>query len=467
MTAIAMTGTDSSEQVASDDAVLESLLHKVARISRVPCRALLPRCGTIIENKYRIEALIGRGGMGAVFRAVHIISQKSVALKWMLRTGSDEHMRARFLREVRAAGRIDHPNVVDVYDCGQDTEGCYLVMELLHGESLRARLERGPVASADAVDLLVPAMRGLSAVHRAGVIHRDLKPDNVFLCESRNGESREAKVLDFGISALHGLDTAQLPLTIAGTVIGTPAYMSPEQFQDGHDVDARCDVYALGVMLYETLTGQLPFEAESYAGLVVQVVNAAPRAPRALRPDLPLRLEQVVLRALAKRRQDRFSSVDELIAAILPFGSAAGASAEPAKRGVARRAQHRAALVVGAFALAGNWEASSPSSPQKHELAGSVAAGAYPSSATYQPLQSALMPLEAPSSDASAQFASTMEPPPRNGTVTTHERKLSSSGKRARKPGAKSVSQTSEPNPCVPPYSVDPAGRHIFKLECL
>jgi serine/threonine protein kinase len=226
------------------------------------------------------------------------------------------------LREALAAGRIDHPNVVDVYDVGQEGVCAYLVMELLHGEALRARLERGRLASSEAIDLLLPALRGVSAAHRAGVIHRDLKPDNIFLCTGPDGSAREAKVLDFGVSALVTQSALDPTLTDAATILGTPAYMSPEQLASAQDTDERTDVYAFGVMLYEAVTGQLPFVAESYSGLVLAVANDAPKAPSELCPDIPRELERVILQALAKQRQDRPQSVDALHDLLAPFGSA-------------------------------------------------------------------------------------------------------------------------------------------------
>jgi serine/threonine-protein kinase len=288
----------------------------------------LPESGQVIGGKYRIEEKLGKGGMGAVFRATHVVSAKQVALKWMLRPASDERARQRFTREARAAGRIDHPNVVDVYDIGQDGDASYLVMELLRGESLRDRLARGRLSPSAVVDLLLPAMRGVAAAHREGVIHRDLKPDNVFLCRAPDGQPREAKVLDFGISAVSTPEPdAQTTLTKEGAVLGTPAYMSPEQLESVRSADARTDVYAFGVILYQALTGSLPFEAESYSALVVAIVNADPLPPRRLNTEIPVELERVVLKALEKDRDRRVPSMEALIAAVQPFASAKGEAA--------------------------------------------------------------------------------------------------------------------------------------------
>jgi serine/threonine-protein kinase len=312
---------DDAESTAGVDSGLDSVLRRAALVGDEVLGPPLPRVGQIIGGKYRVEERLGGGGMGAVFRATHLVSEKPVALKWMLRSTADEHARRRFVREARVAGRIDHPNVVDVYDVGEEGDGGYLVMELLRGEALRARFARGPLQVTELTDLLLPAMRGVSAVHQAGVIHRDLKPDNIFLCKGPDGSPREAKVLDFGISAMTSCDPNDPTLTKDGAVLGTPAYMSPEQVQSASDSDARSDVYSFGVILYEGLTGRLPFEASSYNGLILAIVHDQPKPPTELRRDLPPQLAAIVLRALAKQREDRYPSLESLIAALLPYSS--------------------------------------------------------------------------------------------------------------------------------------------------
>ena len=304
------------------DSAFDSMLRKIAHVGHVSADPPLPRLGQVIGEKYRIEARLGRGGMGVVYRATHLVSRKAVALKWMLRSTTDGSAHRRLLREALAAGRIDHPNVVDVYDVGQEGECAYLVMELLHGESLRARLERMRLENSELIDLLLPALRGVSAAHRAGVIHRDLKPDNIFLCTDPDGSAREAKVLDFGVSAVLVPSTLHPTLTDSATILGTPAYMSPEQLVSSQDADERTDVYAFGVMLYEASTGQLPFVADSYSGLVLAVARDQPRAPSKVRPDIPAELERVILQALSKQRQDRPQTIDALHDLLAPFGSA-------------------------------------------------------------------------------------------------------------------------------------------------
>lgn len=309
------------ELLPDDSEEQESWLRNAVRGPDTDSSAELPLRGEVIDGKYRIEELLGRGGMGAVFRATHVVSEKPVAIKWLLRAVSDDQARRRFAREARAVGRIDHPNVVDLYDVCQEGDRNYLVMQLLRGESLRKRLGRGPLDATAAVDLLLPVMQGVAAAHQAGVIHRDLKPDNIFLCEAPDGSPREAKVLDFGVSSITAAEGADATLTQAGALLGSPAYMSPEQLKSSHDVDARTDVYAFGVILYEVLAGARPFQAESYGTLIVAITNSDPKPLSKVRADLPPGLEQVVLRAFAREQTARYPNMASLIEALRPFGS--------------------------------------------------------------------------------------------------------------------------------------------------
>ncbi|HWO08692.1 MAG TPA: protein kinase [Polyangiaceae bacterium] len=337
----------------STDSAFDSMLRKIAHVSYMTSDPPLPRLGQVIGEKYRIDAMLGRGGMGVVFRATHLVSRKPVALKWMLRSTTDAAAHRRLLREAFAVGRIDHPNVVDVYDVGEEGVCAYLVMELLHGEALRARVDRGPLGSGEAIDLLLPALRGVSAAHRAGVIHRDLKPDNIFLCTDPDGSAREAKVLDFGVSAVLAQSAFDPTLTDGATILGTPAYMSPEQLASAQDTDERTDVYAFGVILYEVLTGRLPFVRDSYSGLVLAVAHEPPTPPSQLCPGIPRELERVILQALSKQRQDRPQTVDALRELLAPFGNEQRPVAAAPRRSRARHNLSWLPLVVAcAFALA-------------------------------------------------------------------------------------------------------------------
>jgi len=280
----------------------------------------MPKTGDLIAAKYRIEQLIGVGGMGAVFSATHQYTGKRVALKWMLpELAKDEDAVQRFMREARAAGRISHPNVVDVYDVGQHDDSYFLVMEYLHGEPLTSALARRDLTPTEVLTLLMPAMRGVAAAHRQGVVHRDLKPDNIFLAYEEDGVRREAKVLDFGISKLASDDQSSMHLTRTGAVIGTPYYMSPEQIRGKGDVDRRSDVYAFGVILYESLGGQVPFMAETYGALVLEIATGTPKPLSELVPNVPVELSRIVLRAMAREVNARFPTMEDLIAALEVF----------------------------------------------------------------------------------------------------------------------------------------------------
>jgi len=282
----------------------------------------MPKTGDVVADKYRIEQLIGVGGMGAVFSAIHQFTGKRVALKWMLpELAKDADAVARFMREAHAAGRISHPNVVDVYDVGQHASSYFLVMEFLQGEPLTSALARRDLTPAEVLTLLLPAMRGVAAAHRQGVVHRDLKPDNIFLAYEEDGVRREAKVLDFGISKLSNEETTNMRLTRTGAVVGTPYYMSPEQIRGSHTLDKRADIYAIGVILYEALTGQVPFHADTYGALVLEIATGTPKSPDEIVPTLPPELSRVVLRAMARDIPSRYPSMESLIAALEPFAT--------------------------------------------------------------------------------------------------------------------------------------------------
>lgn len=282
-----------------------------------------PATGDVLGGKYEIEGIIGEGGMGIVFAATQKLTNKAVALKW-LRPGLVDEPKAgqRMLREAQASARIQHPNALDVYDYGKHKGCVYLVMERLHGDTLGARIERGRLDPAAAVHLLMPALRGIAAAHKLGVIHRDLKPENIFLCRGTDGAPREAKVLDFGIAKLVAPDGNFIQtLTESGALIGTPVYMSPEQASDPKSVDQRADVYALGVILFEMLTGTVPFRSTRLSALLVEIAKGTPIALRDVRPELPAALAAVVSRAMAKEPAARYPDVESLAHALEPFAS--------------------------------------------------------------------------------------------------------------------------------------------------
>jgi serine/threonine protein kinase len=288
--------------------------------AHVPGDAELPR-GTVVSGTYRIESTLGAGGMGVVYAATNLNTHESVALKWMHpHFAEDEEAAARFMREAGVIARIGHPNVVHVFHVGRDGNTPFLVMELLRGSSLADLLDGRPMQPGELVDVLIPAMRGVQAAHHRGIIHRDLKPANIFVCTDAAGRRRSSKVLDFGVSKALERIEGLASLTKSGAVLGTPQYMSPEQALGGR-VDERTDVYALGVILYEGLTGQLPFSAKSFGALAIEITTGWLRPPRTLAPSIDPKLETVVMRALARERDVRFPNVTALAQALEPFAA--------------------------------------------------------------------------------------------------------------------------------------------------
>ncbi len=322
----------------------------------------MPKIGDVVADKYEVERIIGEGGMGAVFAAMHKLTGRRVALKWMLpELARDADAVQRFMREAQAAGRINHPNVVDVYDVGQHDDSFFLVMEFLQGEPLTAALERRNLTVGEVVDLLLPAMRGVAAAHRGGVVHRDLKPDNIFLCRDEEG-SIVPKVLDFGISKLASHDgSTDMHLTKTGAVVGTPYYMSPEQIRGSKQVDKRSDVYAFGVILYEALTGQVPFNADTYSALILEIATGTAKSPRDIVPTLPEPLSQVVLKAMARELGDRFPDMESFAVALEPFAYT------PSLRGERRDPTGRQAnsLATGATVNATPFTSEAPGVPRQ------------------------------------------------------------------------------------------------------
>lgn len=311
--------------------------------------SLLP--GMVVLDRYRIEGLIGEGGMGSVYEAVNTLTEKHVALKW-LRGGAqrdDAVRRRRLLREARLASRVEHPNVINIFDVGEENGNVFLVMELLRGRSLSQWMrEHSPLDPAAFLALFVPALHGLSALHAAGIIHRDLKPHNIFLVEDEHGNVLQAKLLDFGLAL--ELEGQSATLTASGAVVGTPAYMAPEQLE-GPDVDARSDVYACGVVMYEALSGRLPFEGQNLARLLKAVLDdeVVPLSTR--RPEIPAALSGAIMRALARKPENRFQTVASLIAALAPH-TPSGPVLVAATRARRRPRSERWLWVVAALTIA-------------------------------------------------------------------------------------------------------------------
>ncbi|MBI2895664.1 MAG: serine/threonine protein kinase [Deltaproteobacteria bacterium] len=273
--------------------------------------------GRVLEGKYRIDSVLGKGGMGVVYTATHAKLGKRMALK-ILRSemSQDADLVSRFTQEARAASAIGSEHITDVTDFGDLPDGStYFVMEYLEGVPLSGAMKKtGPIDPAKAVHIMAQICKALGAAHAGGIVHRDLKPDNVFLI--RRGDRDDfVKILDFGIAKVGG---AVGPRTRSGMIFGTPHYMSPEQAA-GNLVDPRADIYAAGVILFQMLTGQVPFDADSFMGILTKhMFEDAPRMD-SVRPDeaRPLELEAIVSKAMAKRPEDRFQTMEEFRRALL------------------------------------------------------------------------------------------------------------------------------------------------------
>jgi serine/threonine-protein kinase len=323
--------------------------------------------GATVAGRFRLDAAIGAGAMGRVYRGRELPAGEPVAIKLLHdHLGRDPRVAKRFDREARAASRLSHPSSLKILDFGEAEDGTlYIAMELLEGDDLQAVIDSdAPLAPARIADLMVQTLRALDQAHAAGIVHRDLKPENVVVIEDAGSE--RVKVCDFGIAKIVEGDSAITAITKDGYICGTPEYMAPEQAR-GEAIDARTDVYAAGVMLYQMLTGTVPFRAQSALAVITKHVKEAPLAPREARPEwhIPEPLERIALTALAKRPEERYPSAAAMAEAIerataeLPDEHASGAgptdaaleSPAPAVAEIAP-ADGRGWYVALAFALA-------------------------------------------------------------------------------------------------------------------
>jgi serine/threonine protein kinase/ketosteroid isomerase-like protein len=310
----AVLSEDETDGGASEDIKDDPAQHGFATVAVSPA-------GQIIEGKYRVDARLGAGGMGTVYRATRLFIGDSVALKVLHpEMVSDEQAAARFRREAQAAARLKHPNAVSVYDFGITHDGLvYLVMELVEGESLRDMIKRqGPLSLAAAIEITRQVCAALDEAHSRNIVHRDIKPDNIIV--HTIAQSLHVKILDFGVARIRDAVPAAGSLTQTGMMVGTPRYMSPEQCL-GEEVDGRSDIYSTGVVLYEMLTGTVPFNSPTPTAVAVQHATQAPPSLRAINMSVPAAVETVVLHALEKRRESRPQTAGALASELIESAS--------------------------------------------------------------------------------------------------------------------------------------------------
>jgi serine/threonine-protein kinase len=291
--------------------------------------------GTMLDDRYRIDELLSVGGMGAVYAGTHVLLHKRVAIKVLRSELPHAHLMVdRFHREAIAASAIGHENIVEVTDMGLLPSGiAYLVMELLEGQSLRDVMRaEAPMAVERACRICCEILLGVGAAHQAGIVHRDLKPDNIFV--ARKGKREIIKILDFGVSLLKRPNVPDTRLTSTGVIVGTPRYMSPEQAKGEQNLSGAVDVYAAGVVLYEMLTGQLPYFGENYNVIVHEIMGGKWMPLETRRPDVPREVSAVVRRAMSLAPADRYATPGAMAAALEPFAGPAQSGSSTASRSV-------------------------------------------------------------------------------------------------------------------------------------
>jgi serine/threonine-protein kinase len=274
--------------------------------------------GQVLAGKYRVERVLGKGGMGMVVAALHLQLDKRVALKFLLpEVAQNPEIIARFAREARAAGKIESEHVAKVLDVGTLEDGMpYMVMEYLEGQDLSQHVkQRGALPGQDAIEYVLQACEALAEAHKAGIVHRDLKPANLFLTHRADG-SPCVKVLDFGISKVALADAQGQAMTQTSALMGSPNYMAPEQLRSARNVDARTDIWSLGIILQELITGDVAFKADTVPELYVSILQSPPIPLRSRRPDAPPQMEAIVTRCLEKDPARRFANVGELATAL-------------------------------------------------------------------------------------------------------------------------------------------------------
>jgi eukaryotic-like serine/threonine-protein kinase len=322
--------------------------------------------GDVLAGKYRVERVLGAGGMGVVVAAYHVQLETKVALKFLLPGAlSNPEAVARFVREARAAVKITGEHVARVSDVGQLENGSpYIVMEYLEGIDLSAWLrQRGALPIELAVDFVLQASEAIADAHALGIVHRDLKPANLF-CIQRSDGQLSIKVLDFGISKFTAPGTGGNDMTRTTALVGSPYYMSPEQLQSSKAVDARADIWSLGIILFELVSGRIPFEAEAVTELAIKIAMDPTPMVRAFRAEVPPALEQVIATCLEKDRSRRYQTVGDLAIALQGFGS--------------RQAHVSVERILGTLRQAGMFGAASASTPLQGATSQPVPMGLVP-----------------------------------------------------------------------------------------
>lgn len=324
------------------------------------------RIGAVVGGKYRLEKVLGRGGMGAVYEAVHTGVQKRFAIKVLSAAAfRDEGCRVRFTKEAQAAAKMEHPNIVAVFDVGEtDDSAPFMVMELLRGRSLFDALAGGPFPAGLAVRVAREILSALECAHQAGIVHRDIKPANIFLVDGPEGATH-VKVLDFGVAKFAEVD--EVSLTQSGAIVGTPLYMAPEQFLAVREIDGRADVWAVGATLFQMLTDRPVHLTTSATAVAAKVVSEPAPRVQSIRPEIDDDLDAIVARALAIQRDDRFATAAEMMDALdrHHLGASETLPGMPSER-VARSSPSPSA---GGRAAARGPTAADPSSPSGARLA--------------------------------------------------------------------------------------------------
>jgi eukaryotic-like serine/threonine-protein kinase len=498
---------------------------------RASLPADIPAVGSTIAGRYEVVSLLGVGGMGVVVAARHRILGHQVAIKFMRADGAqDQNAVERFLREARAAVALSSEHVARVIDVATlETGAPYMVMEYLAGEDLGQVLQRnGPLATAAAVDMVLQGCEAIAEAHRLGIIHRDLKPSNLFLARRSDGSSL-VKVLDFGISKAAdstGGNQVSHGLTASGMIMGSPGYMSPEQIRSTRAVDARSDIWSLGVILYELLAGISPFQGETMGDTFAKITSEDPPPLRDRRPDVPAALDAVIRRCLERKAAARIQSVEELASALQPFALPRASAA--ASRGPASGVGANTLIAPESFPAAAEsglgterpWlrSGAKPSqAPRRHWIVMLVAAGLLASGVGFvvrrtgsEPAAPSALPAARPvdvptptpgpstTAEASPPPVQPDTPPPAAtveapapvgsvaGTPRVHRdiaapkptRPGASAAEAPRPPEATaSAAPTAavrppahgqkDPSDCSPPYIIDSAGHREYKPECL